>query len=87
MVESLQERVGRPGVSTESDGVSEMSGRAREAAKEYLQKGYKFAADKAQVAKQSTEGYIKTNPWYAVGIALGTGVLLGMLIKTRWSRD
>jgi ElaB/YqjD/DUF883 family membrane-anchored ribosome-binding protein len=71
-----------------------MAGRARDVANEYAekgkemaQKGYKYAVEKAQVAKQSTEGYIKENPWYAVGIALGVGLLVGMLIKTSRSRD
>jgi ElaB/YqjD/DUF883 family membrane-anchored ribosome-binding protein len=95
MVENVQERAGRQGSAgnSEQGAVSEMAARAREvvsdysgAAKEYVQKGYRYAADKATVAKESTEGYIKENPWYAVGIALGAGLLIGMLLKSR-SRD
>jgi ElaB/YqjD/DUF883 family membrane-anchored ribosome-binding protein len=88
MAENLQERGVRMG-NDGSSAASEIAGRAREVVGEYAekgkemaQKGYRLAADKAQVAKRNTEVYIKENPWYAVGIALGVGLLAGMLIKT-----
>jgi ElaB/YqjD/DUF883 family membrane-anchored ribosome-binding protein len=52
-------------------------------AKQYAQQGYKYAADKTKQAKETTEGYIQENPWYAVGIALGVGVLVGLLLRGR----
>ncbi len=61
--------------------VSEQAGKYAQQAKEYAQQGYKYAADKSQQVKETTEGYITENPWYAVGIALGVGVLVGMLLR------
>jgi ElaB/YqjD/DUF883 family membrane-anchored ribosome-binding protein len=62
--------------------VSETAGKYAQQAKDYAQQGYKYAADKSQQVKASTEGYITENPWYAVGIALGVGVLVGMLLRS-----
>jgi ElaB/YqjD/DUF883 family membrane-anchored ribosome-binding protein len=69
---------------------SEYSGRAREAAseyagrvREYADQGYHYAAEKGKVAKDTTEDYIQSNPWYAVGIALGVGVLVGLMVRGR----
>jgi ElaB/YqjD/DUF883 family membrane-anchored ribosome-binding protein len=50
-------------------------------AKDYASQGYDYAAEKSKVAKETAQGYIEDNPWYAVGIALGVGVLLGMLLR------
>ncbi|MGN6370467.1 MAG: DUF883 family protein [Phycisphaerae bacterium] len=61
--------------------VSETAGKYAKQAKDYAQQGYQYAADKSQQVKESTEGYITENPWYAVGIALGVGVLIGMLLR------
>ena len=60
--------------------VSETAGKYAQQAKDYAQQGYKYAADKSHQVKASTEGYITDNPWCAVGIALGVGVLIGMLL-------
>ena len=72
------------------DAASEYSGRAREAAseyagrvREYADQGYQYAAEKGRVAKDTTEDYIQSNPWYAVGIALGVGVLVGLMVRGR----
>ena len=40
-----------------------------------------MAAEKTAKVKEQTEGYITENPWYAVGIALGVGVLLGLVLR------
>ncbi len=40
-------------------------------------------ADKAKVAARVTDDYVHDNPWQAVGIAAGVGVLLGLLIGRR----
>jgi ElaB/YqjD/DUF883 family membrane-anchored ribosome-binding protein len=61
--------------------VSEVAGKYAQQAKEYAEQGYKYAADKSQMVKETTEGYITENPWYAVGIAQGVGVLVGMLLR------
>ena len=39
--------------------------------------------DGARMAANTTDEYVHTNPWQAVGIAAGVGVLLGMLIARR----
>ena len=61
--------------------VSETASKYAQQAKDYAQQGYQYAADKSQQMKETTEGYITENPWYAVGIALGVGVLIGMLLR------
>jgi len=72
--------------------VSEYAGKAKEyasqyagRAKEYAQQGYDMAAEKSKQLKDTTQGYIEENPWYAIGIALGVGVLVGLML--RGSRD
>ncbi len=39
--------------------------------------------DGAKVAMTTTDEYVRTNPWRAVGIAAGIGALLGFLIARR----
>ena len=63
----------------------EYAGRYAQQAKDYAQQGYDMAAEKTKVARETTQHYIEENPWYAIGIALGVGVLMGMLL--RGSRD
>lgn len=36
--------------------------------------------ERTRVAAQATDEYVHENPWYAVGVAAGVGLLLGMLI-------
>jgi ElaB/YqjD/DUF883 family membrane-anchored ribosome-binding protein len=38
---------------------------------------------KAKAAAKATDHYVHENPWQAVGIAAGVGLLLGMLISRR----
>jgi len=42
--------------------------------------------ERARAAAESTENSIRDNPWTAVGIAGGIGILLGLLIGRKWSR-
>ena len=49
----------------------------------YAKQGYDMAAEKSKEVKETTEHYITGNPWYAVGIALGVGVLLGLTLRGR----
>lgn len=37
-------------------------------------------AERTRVAAKATDEYVHENPWYAVGIAAGVGLLMGMLI-------
>lgn len=67
--------------SNMTDKAKEMAGQYADQAKQYAQQGYEYAADKSKQLKESTEGYIEENPWYAIGIALGVGVLLGLMLR------
>ena len=42
-----------------------------------------LVADKARVAARVTDDYVHDNPWQAVGIAAGVGLLLGLLLGRR----
>ncbi|HVS71862.1 MAG TPA: hypothetical protein VHQ47_11460 [Phycisphaerae bacterium] len=64
-----------------TDKAKEMASQYAGQAKEYAQQGYEYAADKTKKIKESTEGYIEENPWYAIGIALGVGVLVGLMLR------
>lgn len=41
------------------------------------------AADQARQAAESADEYVHKNPWQAVGIAAGIGLLVGVLINRR----
>jgi ElaB/YqjD/DUF883 family membrane-anchored ribosome-binding protein len=40
-------------------------------------------ADRAKAAARATDDYVHANPWRAVGIAGGVGLVIGMLISRR----
>lgn len=40
-----------------------------------------FITDKSKEAAQAAEAYVRENPWNAVGIAAGIGLILGLLIR------
>jgi ElaB/YqjD/DUF883 family membrane-anchored ribosome-binding protein len=71
-----------------ASAVKEYTDKAREyaseyagKAKEYAQQGYDVAAEKSREIKDTTQHYIEENPWYAIGIALGVGVLVGLMLR------
>lgn len=39
--------------------------------------------DRSKQAARATDEYVQDNPWRAVGIAAGVGVIIGMLISRR----
>jgi ElaB/YqjD/DUF883 family membrane-anchored ribosome-binding protein len=39
--------------------------------------------DRSKEAARATDEYVRDNPWRAVGIAAGIGVIIGMLISRR----
>jgi len=41
------------------------------------------AADQVREATEAAEDYVQKNPWQAVGMAAGVGLLLGLLIGRR----
>jgi ElaB/YqjD/DUF883 family membrane-anchored ribosome-binding protein len=52
-------------------------------ARERLSEIQKNTADQARQAAESADEYVHKNPWQAVGIAAGIGLLLGVLINRR----
>lgn len=50
-------------------------------AKERLVATEQAVAAKARQAAQATDDYVHENPWKAVGIAAGAGLIVGMLIS------
>ncbi len=49
-------------------------------AKARLHETERAMIERTRVAAQATDEYVHENPWYAVGVAAGVGLLLGMLI-------
>jgi ElaB/YqjD/DUF883 family membrane-anchored ribosome-binding protein len=52
-------------------------------AKTSLAEAEKHAVDRAKQAATATDDYVKGNPWTAVGIAAGIGILLGFIVAKR----
>ena len=51
------------------------------AAKVRLAAAQEAVADKAMQAANATDEYVHENPWRAVGIGAGVGLIIGMLIS------
>jgi ElaB/YqjD/DUF883 family membrane-anchored ribosome-binding protein len=69
-----------------TDKAREAVGRYARQAKDYAQQGYDVASEKGKQIRDTTQHYIEENPWYAIGIALGVGVLVGLVLRGS-SRD
>jgi ElaB/YqjD/DUF883 family membrane-anchored ribosome-binding protein len=52
-------------------------------AKTSLAEAERRLVDKAKQAATATDDYVKGNPWAAVGIAAGVGILIGFLVGKR----
>ena len=52
-------------------------------AKASLAEAEQIVVDKARQAATATDDYVKGNPWTAVGMAAGVGVLIGFLVAKR----
>ncbi len=52
-----------------------------DAAKERLAVAQEHVAEKTRQAAMATDEYVHENPWKAVGIAAGVGLIVGMLIS------
>jgi len=50
-------------------------------AKENLSQLEGTVSDKAKVIAESTDDFVHRNPWEAVGVAAGLGLLIGLLIR------
>ncbi len=49
-------------------------------AKEKAQKAQTAAVQTGKEIAMTTDDYVKENPWQAIGVAVGAGLLLGLLI-------
>jgi ElaB/YqjD/DUF883 family membrane-anchored ribosome-binding protein len=56
---------------------------ALERARTRLQEAQASAAELGDEAIKATEHYVKENPWQALGIAAGVGLVLGVLLARR----
>lgn len=52
-------------------------------AKLRLEEAEAIVIDKTKAAARATDDYVNENPWQAVGIAAGIGLLLGIIIGRR----
>jgi len=52
-------------------------------AKEYLQDFEETVVDKSKVAARVTDEYVHENAWRTIGIAVGVGILVGVLLRNR----
>lgn len=52
-------------------------------AKVKVAEAQEVVSDKARAAARATDDYVHANPWRAVGIAAGIGLVVGMLISRR----
>lgn len=68
------------------DKVSEMRAKVQsqiDAARQSLSELQANVQDGAKVAMNTTDEYVRSNPWRAVGISAGIGALIGFLIARR----
>lgn len=42
-----------------------------------------LVTEKAKVAAQATDAYVRDNPWQSIGVAAGVGFLIGLLVSRR----
>ena len=75
-------------VRATANQASEKVASARQRIEETLEEGRKTLADAedkffdgTREAVKSAEHYVRENPWNAIGIAAGIGLLLGLLIR------
>lgn len=69
-----------------SEAVSNLRVKAEESlavAKVKLAEAQDAAIEKGKIAAQATDDYVHENPWHAVGVAAGVGLVIGLLIGRR----
>jgi ElaB/YqjD/DUF883 family membrane-anchored ribosome-binding protein len=69
-----------------SDKIGEMRAKVQtqiEAARQTLTELQQSVQDGAKVAMTTTDEYVRSNPWRAVGISAAVGALVGFLIARR----
>lgn len=76
----------RETASATGEKMGELRGRLKErlaSTKAKLVQAEAAAVAKAKAAARATDDYVHENPWKAVGIAAGAGLVLGLLIGRR----
>ena len=76
--------------SVSSDNVGKSTQALREKVQENLQqaRGYlqdieEAVVDRSKVAARKTDEYVHENAWQTIGIAVGLGILIGVLLRNR----
>jgi len=72
--------------SQTGDKIAEIRARAEDSlhvAKARLADAQAAMMDRTRAAARATDDYVHTNPWRAVGIAAGVGLVVGLLIGRR----
>jgi ElaB/YqjD/DUF883 family membrane-anchored ribosome-binding protein len=78
--------LGREAKEIADETVKDWSNRTKSAgaaAMESARAAYQAAQDKAVQGAKATDQAIRANPYASIGIAFGTGLLLGFLIKRK----
>jgi len=78
--------VGRQAKDIATEAAEDLSNRARSAkaaAMESAKAVYQMAQSKAIAGAKATDQAIRGNPYAALGVAFGAGLLLGFLIKRK----
>lgn len=52
-------------------------------AKDEIARIEQVVTDKAQAAANATDGYVRENPWQAVGLGAAVGLVIGLLITRK----
>jgi ElaB/YqjD/DUF883 family membrane-anchored ribosome-binding protein len=76
----------RATASQAGDKVVELRGRIQDhlaTARASLEDAQAAVVDKAKVVGRATDDYVHDNPWRAVGVAAGIGLVIGLLIGRR----
>ncbi|MBI3068979.1 MAG: DUF883 domain-containing protein [Betaproteobacteria bacterium] len=56
---------------------------ALQAARAAVARAEAAATEQAKLAAEATDQYVQDNPWTAIGIAAGVGLLIGLLVGRR----
>jgi ElaB/YqjD/DUF883 family membrane-anchored ribosome-binding protein len=63
--------------------VAELASEAKHYAADRFAAAKTTTAEKLKASNESVVGYVQKNPYKSIGIALGVGILAGMLLKRR----
>lgn len=78
LIEATEDHPGEAIASIRNKALETLSG-----AKESLSNLEGSLSDKAKVVAESADDFVHRNPWEAVGVAAGLGLLIGLFIRRR----